>query len=155
MLCICLPFSSITSAGVITDDISVIKKTKFSLSQVCSDTFKKEYPLINKLNSTHISCMGKKIKAVDYCDKVIDKSKFLARAKIFEKYIECIEASKIVFKYECKSNSDTLCDDKSIGCFMIQSDLAIRLKITHSSIITSENKKYLNCYFSSKEIRNI
>lgn len=96
--------------------------------------------------------MSKKVKAIDFCEKYIEKEKRLASARIYNDKIRCIIASKVVFKYECQTKSDTYCDDKTIGCFMIKEDFAKRLKLIHSSILKNGQKSTLNCNFMSEQI---
>jgi hypothetical protein len=104
---------------------------------------------MDKLNEQFIDCMSKKVKAIDYCDKTVDKKYPLASAKVKDNSVDCLIASKIEFKYECDSSSDTYCDDKKIGCFMVAQDFALRLKLVHSSILKVGKKNQLNCYFLS------
>lgn len=145
-------------AHVIKDDVSTTDKLRFSFSRVCSKMVSHESPLIEVISGTELDCMGKKVLIEKFCDKEMAADPYYLRAYIDSdtKEVVCQAGKKVVFQYLCVKMSDKhLCSqDAKISCAGIQSKLAKRLDMVHSSFTKNEKGiKQLNCYFESLPLK--
>lgn len=149
----CLFFlSSMVSAKLIKDEVSIIDEKFFSYQQVCKELTKRDSPLITANSVSKLDCMGTVVDVGKFCDKKTQADPYYIRAVVLKesKQVVCKSAKRVQIKYECASKHDKLCEDKEIGCYLLQEQLAKRLKTAHASIIKNGKKRYLNCHYTPK-----
>ncbi len=151
-----LPFLSF--AHVVSDDVNVTEKSPFSFKTVCRKMVSHEAPLVDYVSGTEIDCMGKKVKAADFCEKELASDPYYLRAYVDpkESQVVCVSGKKVVFKYLCVKFADKeLCTPEAKGsCKVIQEKLARRLDLVHSSYTRNEKGiRQLNCYFESLPLK--
>lgn len=139
-------------AKIIKDDVLLVDKKVFSFREVCKELTHRESPLISFHSITKLDCMGTVVEVGKFCDQKTQDDPYYIRAVVSkkDKQVFCKSAKRVQLKYLCESSKDRLCEDKEIGCYLLQEKLAKRLKVVHSSLISKENKKYLNCHFLPK-----
>ncbi len=145
---------SISYAGVIKDDVSVIDRVLFSWKAVCTKMVSFDSPLIEPVSGTEIDCMGKKVNVTDFCEKEMAQDPYFLRGYVNEasKEVVCQSGKKVIFKYQCVRLADKrICGQTAeISCKEIRQKLARRLDIVHQSFTKNEKGiKELNCYFES------
>jgi hypothetical protein len=143
-----------TFAHVIQDDVTITSRERFSFKTVCSKMVTHESPLIEYVSGTEIDCMGKKVKASDFCDKTMAHDPYYLRAHVDEvsKEVVCQSGKKVLFKYLCVKLTDKeLCGkEANQSCKVIREKLAKRLENVHASFTKNEKGiKQLNCYFET------
>ena len=150
----CLFFAStLASAKIIQDDVSLVDEKIYSFTEVCKSLTKRDSPLITFVSVTKLDCMGTIIETSKFCDEKTQDDPYYIRAVVSKenKNVICKSAKRVHIKYECEGKSDKYCQDKEIGCFLMQESLAKRLKSDHFSLIEQPNgKKILNCHFAPK-----
>jgi hypothetical protein len=139
-------------AHIIQDDVAIVEKSQHSFKSVCTKMGYADSPLIDIVSGTRLDCMGKKIEVGDFCDKELAADPYYIRSYIDKKTNEvvCVSGKKVLFKYLCvKLGDQALCvGDARKSCDFIQSNLAKRLDMVHSSIVKNEKGiKQLNCFF--------
>ncbi len=141
-------------AHVIQDDVSITTRENYSFKAVCAKMVTHESPLIEVVSGTEIDCMGKKVKATDFCDKQMATDPYYLRGFVDETKQEviCESGKKVLFKYLCVKLTDReLCgNDAKESCKLIKEKLAKRLDNVHASFTKNDKGiKQLNCYFES------
>lgn len=151
-----IPF--LAFAHIVQDDVSVTEKTRHSLKQVCTKMGFVDSPLIEIVSGTKIDCMGRKVEAGDFCEKVMAADPYYLRAYIDRDKNEviCVSGKKVLFKYQCVKLSDkAMCSQEAkVSCTYIQKKLARRLDMVHASFVRNEKGiKQLNCFFESLPLK--
>lgn len=148
----------ISFAHIIQDDVAILEKTNHSFKSVCERMGYPDSPLIDVVSGNRLDCMGKKIEVSEFCDKELAADPYYLRAYIKKDSNEvvCVTGKKVLFKYLCVKYGDkALCGESAQkSCEFIQSKLARRLDMVHSSIVKNEKGiKQLNCFFESLPLR--
>lgn len=141
-------------AHIIQDDVSTTDKSRHSFKTVCNKLVTHESPLIDVVSGTELDCMGKKVSVGVFCEKELAHDPYYLRAYIdkVSSEVVCVSGKKVLFKYLCVKISDkALCSQEAkASCEFIQSKLAKRLDMVHSSFVKNEKGiKQLNCFFES------
>lgn len=147
-----LSFSAL--AHIIQDDVATTDKVEFAFQRVCQKMVNHESPLIEISSGTVLDCMGKKVAVSDFCDKEMAHDPYYIRAYIDrnKKKVICHSGKKVLFRYLCVKLKDRkLCSQEAkLSCSTIQKQLARRLDLVHSSIISNDKGiKQLSCFFES------
>ena len=149
----CLFFASTFSyAKILKDEVSIVDETIYSYDQVCKYLTKRESPLISYSTISKLDCMGKIVEVSKFCDEKTQDDPYYIRAVVSKekKEVICKSAKRVHIKYECESKNDEICQDKEVGCYLMQEKFAKRLKTDHASLIHRGTKKVLNCHFTPK-----
>ncbi len=141
-------------AHIVQDDVKVTERSRHSFKTVCNKLVTHDSPLIDVVSGTELSCMGKKVSVGTFCEKELVTDPYYLRAYVDKESSEvvCVSGKKVLFKYLCVKISDkVLCSqDAKVSCEFIQSKLAKRLDMVHSSFVKNEKGiKQLNCFFES------
>jgi hypothetical protein len=157
MILYILLFPLIAFSHVIQDDVATTEKSSHSFKSVCAKLVTHEAPLIEVISGTELDCMGKKVNVGVFCEKELAADPYYLRAFIDKEKNEvvCVSGKKVLFKYLCVKLSDkALCSQSAKeSCKFIQSKLAKRLDMIHSSYVKNEKGiKQLNCFFESLPI---
>lgn len=149
----CLFFiPEIAQAKIIKDEVSLVAEESYSYSQVCDHLTKRPSPLISYVSISKLDCMGQKVEVSKFCDQKTQDDPYYIRAVINkeQKKIICKSAKRVHIKYACESKDDQFCQDKEIGCYLMQEKFAKRLKSAHVSILDGPKGKILSCHFTPK-----
>lgn len=149
----CLFFvSTLSYAKILKDEVSIVDEKIYSYHQVCKFLTKRESPLISFSTVTKLDCMGKIVEVSKFCDEKTQDDPYYIRAVVSKekKEVICKSAKRVHIKYECESQLDEFCQDKEVGCYLMQEKFAKRLKTDHASLINKGAKKELNCHFTPK-----
>lgn len=140
------------NADLVMDRVKVIDEKIFSYKTVCKKLTKRDSPLITFKSITKLDCMGETVDVSKFCDLKTKNDPYYIRAVVDKenKSVVCKSAKRVQIKYLCNSKRDKLCRDKEVGCYLLQEQLAKRLKTSHASIIIDGKQKVLNCHFTPK-----
>lgn len=134
------------------------ERSRHSFKTVCNMLVTHDSPLIDVVSGTELSCMGKKVQVGAFCEKELATDPYYLRAYIDKESSEvvCVSGKKVMFKYLCVKISDkAMCSQEAKkSCEFIQSKLAKRLDMVHSSFVKNEKGiKQLNCFFESLPLK--
>jgi hypothetical protein len=110
--------------------------------------------LIDAVSGTELDCMGKKVAASEFCEKVLAHDPYYLRAYVdaATKEVVCLSGKRVVFKFQCvrRTHAELCAASAKVACEEMKSKLAHRLELVHSSHTrTDKGIKELNCYFEA------
>jgi hypothetical protein len=127
------------------------------LKKVCYSELGISTPLVGAPNMNQVDCMGKRVWARSYCDKISQADPYWIRGyvdKEDEKVI-CESARKVKIVYSCESD-DGICMSADIGCGFLQDTFAKRLNIDYAAFRRNlDGQKVLDCYYGPKKLRDL
>ena len=134
-------------AAVIKNDVTGLKREVFSLKQACEKTGFIHLLLVEAKNATTVECMGRDLKALDFCQKIEGRAPFLrgfvsaSTSQVFCEYGESVSLS-----LSCDQEHYGFCQNAKKGCDELRNSFAQKLELLHSSL--TGIPKNLNCHYS-------
>ena len=113
----------------------------------------KEVLMADAVNSFTVDCMGKRVKASDFCKKQFPKDKLLTRG-----YLN-LEKDELLCQFGHRVLLTVSCDERDLkycaysakkGCTELKEIFALALTMIHYSILREKDVHHLHCYFSSE-----
>lgn len=140
------------NAKLVQYDVYGSNKFYFSFRQVC-EHYRAALSLIETPDANTVTCMGQSFDIQKFCQDKYKKDNKYARAYIDNKNerVICQTARRIVLKYKCKPNSNSVfCRQADQGCSSMKKALAHNLDLVHKSLTKRDDaSKELNCYFDN------
>jgi len=120
---------------------------RFDFPRICRFKGIGQAPLIEIKNSLTLDCMGFSVKVNEFCEDKFKDNLIKSFIDKKDKKVVCQTGKGARVKIICDKKHKKFCRSKLKGCESIHKIIAKDIPLIHSSVISENGQKSLNCYF--------